>query len=132
MAVKIKRHMGWINSGSKINIKIDGETVDTLSENDCVYVTLPEEASVIEFRLFGMKSRKVKVSENDTIKIQAARLNKFISIFLLGMISLSYIIPEGYRVAVIISIISLLIITNFFLHSFKIDIAHGDSYDEFY
>lgn len=58
MAVKIKRRMGWINSGSKMHIKIDGKTVDELSENDCVYVTLPEKESIIEFRLFGMKSRK--------------------------------------------------------------------------
>lgn len=112
-----------------MHIKIDGKTVDELSENDCVYVTLPEKESIIEFRLFGMKSRKVKVSENDTIKIKAALLNKFISIILLGMIVFSYILFEDNQLVGNIFLILLLIISNYFLHSFKIDVVRGDSCD---
>ena len=70
MSVKISRKTGWLGSGTRIQVKINGEKVAKVSEGQSIEVDLPNEKAYLRASQSGVKSNGMEVDNGDHIEIK--------------------------------------------------------------
>lgn len=73
MSITIKRNTGWIGGFSKIQIKLNGEKVAAVMQNQQVEVELPDNKAYIETNQFGTKSNEIEVKDGDILEITTTK-----------------------------------------------------------
>lgn len=124
MSVIIKRNIGWIASGSRAVIKLNGEKVAKVSENQQVKIDIPNNNAKLKVSLVGVKSNEFEVKDGDVIEITPTKWYKNISkaILILGplLVFISALSPSAWSVFIITSgiafLISLFLIDGFHLN----------------
>ena len=123
MSITIKRNTGWQGTGSKIQIKVNGEKADSVMENNSVDIELPEGKAHIKVTQFGIKSNEIVVKEGDIIRITSTRLAKMSFPLILIIQALTIFIPNlTYRLTIFFILCALIIISIFLFNGFHLSV----------
>ena len=79
MAITIKRNTGWTGIASKIQIRLNGEKVASVEQNQHIEVEIPEDKAnlqVTQLGFLGSKSNKIEVNDGDVIEITSTTFLK--------------------------------------------------------
>ncbi len=120
MSIIIKRNTGWIGSLTKVQIKLNGEKVVSVKENQQVEVELPNDKTYIKATQFGTKSNEIEVKDGDILEITTTKWYRMsIPITIIVFLFNNFIPDSTYRIATLIiavlSIISILLIKGLYL-----------------
>lgn len=121
MAITIKRNTGWIGSISKIKIKLNGEKVASVVNNQQIEVELPDNKAFIKAVQQGVKSNEIEVQNGDILEIKTTLWNKASLPLIIVLLSLSNLIFDSTHQIIadifiaIFSIVSILLIDGFHL-----------------
>ena len=121
MSITIKRNTGWVGSGSKIQIKLNGEKVASVKENQQVEVELQNDKAFIKAVQFVAKSNEIEVKDGDILEITATKWYKIsipvilVAFLLKKFTSESIYITTIINSIVVLSIISILLIDVFYI-----------------
>ena len=122
MSVLVRRNTGWQGSASKIQIKINGEKIDSVGDNQEVNVRLPDGKAQLKVTQFGVKSNEIEIEDGDIIDITVTRWHRMsFPIQVIAMFFL-FISPNfEYKTSLIFFIGILYIISLVFLEGFSLD-----------
>lgn len=127
-SITIKRNTGWIGRALDIQIKINGEKVARVMENQHIEVEIPDEKAYIRATQLGIKSNEIEVKDDDTIEITATWWNRTGFIFSLFILLLMNLIPNReYRISFIIIVSVLYIISTFLFNGFYLNVLIEDN-----
>ncbi|WP_440895416.1 hypothetical protein ACS127_12720 [Amphibacillus sp. Q70] len=130
MSVTIKRKIGWAGSGSRAVIKLNGEKVAKVSENQLVKIDIPNNDAKLKVSLMGMKSNEFEVRDGDIIEITPTKWYRNMSkaVLILGpLLGFIYILsPSIWKVFVIICWIAFLI-SLFLIDGFHLTVLGDNS-----
>ncbi|MCB2299591.1 hypothetical protein [Clostridium tagluense] len=123
MSITIKRNTGWQGTGSKIQIKVNGEKAYSVMENNSVDIELPEGKAHIKVTQFGIKSNEIVVKEGDIIRITSTRLTRMSFPLILIIQGLTILIPNlKYRLTIFLTLCALIIISIFLFNGFHLSV----------
>ncbi|MBU3129930.1 hypothetical protein LGL55_19540 [Clostridium tagluense] len=123
MSITIKRNTGWQGTGSKIQIKVNGEKADSVMENNSVDIELPEGKAHIKVTQFGIKSNEIVVKEGDIIQITSTRLTRMIFPLILIVQFLTIFIPNlKYRLTIFFILCAFIISSIFLFNGFHLSV----------
>lgn len=74
MSIKIKRNTGWLGTASKIAIKVNGEKVAKVSNNQEMDIEIPDETAQLKTTHFMEKSNEIKVNDGDVVEITTRKI----------------------------------------------------------
>ena len=121
MSITIKRNTGWIGSAAKIQIKLNGDKVASVNENQQVEVKLPNDKAYIKATQFEIKSNEIEVKDGDIVEITSKKWYQMsLPVIIFVIFSMNFISNSTYRIAALISvcvlyIISILLMDGFYL-----------------
>lgn len=122
MSVLVRRNTGWQGSASKIQIKINGEKIDSVGDNQEVNVRLPDGKAQLKVTQFGVKSNEIEIEDGDIIDITVTRWHRMS--FPIQVIAMFFLIISPnfeYKTSLIFFIGILYIISLVFLEGFSLD-----------
>lgn len=116
MSITIKRNTGWLGLASKMQIKVNGEKVARIKENEHAQVELPGDRAYLQATQSGVKSNEIEVKDRDIVEIRSTKLYQMSSPFLIITMTILNILIRNstYRLIVII-IIGILYTVSLFL-----------------
>lgn len=121
MSIRIERNTGWMGMGSKIQIRVDGEKIASVSENQYVQVELPGDKAHLKVTQFGVKSNEIEVKDGDIVKIMSKRWYRMsVPLLISIMIFTNLILDLKYRLIVIV----LYIISSYLIDGFYLEVSN--------
>lgn len=81
MSIKIKRNTGWLGTASKIAIKVNGEKVAKISNNQEMEIEIPDETAQLKVSQTGMRSNEIEVQDGDVVEVTTSK-STFVIFFL--------------------------------------------------
>lgn len=121
MSITIKRNTGWIGSISKIKIKLNGEKIASVTNNQQIEVELPNNKAFIKAIQLGVKSNEIEVQDGDILEITTTKWNKASIPLIIVVLPLTNLISDSTHQIIanisiaILSIASILLIDGFHL-----------------
>ena len=123
MSITMKRNTGWQGMGSKIHIRVNGEKVDSVMENNSVDVELPDDIGHIKVTQFGLKSNEIVVEDGDIIQITSTKWFKMSYPLIMITFILTIFLPNlTYRLTVFFIVWLLLVISVYLFNGFQLSV----------
>lgn len=94
--ITINRQTGFIGVGLGMSIKVDGEKVEKISENQTREVALTHDKATVKVRQLGIKSNEIEVSGGEHLILKTrpwvkyAIILLFLSFLIISLISFSW------------------------------------------
>ena len=110
MSITIKRDTGFTGMGSKVQIKINGEKVASVINNEQVDIELHEVKARLKVTQFGVKSNEITVNEGDIIKITTTSFNRISMILMSIVIIVANFIPNLTYKLITFTFVSILLV----------------------
>ena len=110
MSITIKRDTGFTGMGSKVQIKINGEKVASVINNEQVDIELHEVKARLKVTQFGVKSNEITVNEGDIIKITTTSFNRISMILMSIVIIVTNFIPNLTYKLITFTFVSILLV----------------------
>lgn len=120
MSVTIKRNTGWFGMGVKIAIKLNNEKIAKIGYDQEIKLDIPSEDAQLKVSQQGTKSNGLVVKDGDVIEITTSKW-----IYLLVLLPAFLVMLPIFSVDIVTRgffMIILLIISIFFINSFKLKI----------
>lgn len=123
MSVSIKRNTGWFGSGSAIVVKINGEKVTKVANEQQIEVFFTEDKAELLVPQTSGKSNVVEVSDGETVEITSTRWAK-VNLFLptICIFSTNLISSSMFRTLSIIIIVIFFISAAFLMKYFHLTV----------
>lgn len=86
MSVTIKRKTGLLGVASKMSIKVNGEKVTKIANEEVVDIDIDAESTLLRVTQFGTRSNQIEVKDGDVVEINTTKI--YYIIFLFPFISL--------------------------------------------
>lgn len=86
MSVTIKRKTGLSGVASKMSIKVNGEKVTKIANEEVVDIDIDAESILLRVTQFGTRSNQIEVKDGDVVEINTTKI--YYIIFLFPFISL--------------------------------------------
>ncbi|WP_188204618.1 hypothetical protein [Desemzia incerta] len=86
MSVTIKRKTGLSGVVSKMSIKVNGEKVTKIANEEVVDIDIDAESTLLRVTQFGTRSNQIEVKDGDVVEINTTKI--YYIIFLFPFISL--------------------------------------------
>lgn len=86
MSVTIKRRTGLSGVASKMSIKVNGEKVTKIANEEVVDIDIDAESTLLRVTQFGTRSNQIEVKDGDVVEINTTKI--YYIIFLFPFISL--------------------------------------------
>lgn len=86
MSVTIKRKTGLLGVASKMSIKVNGEKVTKIANEEVVDIDIDAESILLRVTQFGTRSNQIEVKDGDVVEINTTKI--YYIIFLFPFISL--------------------------------------------
>lgn len=86
MSVTIKRKTGLSGLASKMSIKVNGEKVTKIANEEVVDIDIDAESTLLRVTQFGTRSNQIEVKDGDVVEINTTKI--YYIIFLFPFISL--------------------------------------------
>ncbi|WHZ31716.1 hypothetical protein QNK01_09560 [Desemzia incerta] len=86
MSVTIKRKTGLLGVASKMSIKVNGEKVTKIANEEVVDIEIDAESTLLRVTQFGTRSNQIEVKDGDVVEINTTKI--YYIIFLFPFISL--------------------------------------------
>lgn len=86
MSVTIKRKNGLLGVASKMSIKVNGEKVTKIANEEVVDIDIDAESTLLRVTQFGTRSNQIEVKDGDVVEINTTKI--YYIIFLFPFISL--------------------------------------------
>lgn len=86
MSVTIKRKTGLSGVASKMSIKVNGEKVTKIANEEVVDIDIDAESTLLRVTQFGTRSKQIEVKDGDVVEINTTKI--YYIIFLFPFISL--------------------------------------------
>ena len=115
MTIKIKRKTGSIGIMPKFNVKINGEKVGGLENEEILELEIPDERAVLQLSHLGIKTNEMPIKDSDRLEVSTTTwgiYGTFVVIFLF-MVSQLFV-PGIIRYGIIL----LYVITAYLLNGF--------------
>lgn len=127
MSITVKRKTGLWGSGSNIQIKVNGETVTSIAENQQVEIDLPQDKAHLKVSQSGVKSKEIEVKDGEVLQITPTRWYRMNFPLLIVVVALLNFIPGFYRLIMIFLLSSFLISLLFLINGFYLKVLeNGD------
>lgn len=109
--------------GSKIHIRVNGEKVDSVMENNSVDVELPDDIGHIKVTQFGLKSNEIVVEDGDIIQITSTKWSKMsYPLIMITFILTIFLSNLTYRLTVFFIVWLLLVISVYLFNGFQLSV----------
>lgn len=125
MSITIKRNTGWIGYASKIHIKLNGEKVASVMNNQHIDIELPDGKAYLKVTQDGVHSNEIEAKDGDILEIIQTRWYQisfplFIIVLFLTIVLRNYIPNLKYMLMIqffvgISILVSLFLIDGFHL-----------------
>lgn len=86
MSITVKRRTGLMGSGTRMKIKINGETVEKIAINETKEIELPDETATLQLSQFYSYSEKLEVKDGQSVEVSTKETAKLLVLLLLLMI----------------------------------------------
>lgn len=86
MSVTIKRKTGLSGVASKMSIKVNGEKITKIANEEVVDIDIDAESTLLRVTQFGTRSNQIEVKDGDVVEINTTKI--YYIIFLFPFISL--------------------------------------------
>ena len=86
MSVTIKRKTGLSGVASKMSIKVNGEKITKIANEEVVDIDIDPESTLLRVTQFGTRSNQIEVKDGDVVEINTTKI--YYIIFLFPFISL--------------------------------------------
>lgn len=129
MSITIKRRTGWQGMASKIQIKVNGEKVASISHNQQINVSFPDEIVHLKVTQFGVKSNEIVVKDGDIVEITPTLWYRLsYQLFVAGMI-ITLFIPnfDTYKSIFRIILSLFLLISSYIINGFTLNILDSSN-----
>lgn len=123
MSVTIKRKTGWIGSGSKLRLWLDGVETASIYEGREVEVDLPQGKSTLSATQLGVKSNRLQVESGDVIEITSTRWMRWSSWFALLLSAITGLFMKqdlSVRIGILVGVGVLAILSFRFINGLKL------------
>lgn len=121
MSITVIRKTGVFGMGAGISIKVNGQKISRITENQQLEITIPNETARIKVSQHGVKSNELTVQEGDTIEIRTSiwsYINPFLLILIPIFLRSTSSIPTS--TSIIFTFAALIIINLFLMNGFRI------------
>ncbi|MGP6140205.1 hypothetical protein [Jeotgalibaca sp. A127] len=108
MSVKITRKTGWIGLLVSVKIRINGDKVARINDNQTIEMELPTEEAMIQVTQQGFRSNKLQVKKGDKLMIQMRKSAKIIYLLMSFTPLLSILFLSGYEHQFLIGLVAIL------------------------
>lgn len=122
MSIIIKRNTDWMGSGTFMTVKVNGEKVAKVGNNQKIELDIPDDSVQLSVSQMGSKSNTIKVEHGETIEITTNKWSQRIFILFNFGLAASQIfvheLPKKYIIfaaIVIIGLLSYLFVDSFIL-----------------
>lgn len=116
MSITIKRNTGFVGSAMKINIRINGEKISSVYNNQTLNIEIPDGENYLKVGQFGLKSDELKVKDGDVLQITHTMWHRWVIPFAIIIEALTIFIPNStYRLPVFFILLSLIFVITFLL-----------------
>ncbi len=124
MSITIYRKTGWMGSGSKIDIKMNGEKIGRIEENQEVVVNLSERNGTIKVTQWGIKSNELEVQDGDRVKIKPTPfyIASMPLILLLNFMNI-FIHDFEYKTVVFLMILFFIVFSMYYFNMFNLELV---------
>lgn len=123
MAVSIKRNTGFMGSGIKMTVKINGEKVAKISQNQQIELEIPGDEATIRVSQLGIKSNEVKIKDGKKLEITTKDwMKNGLIFFLIALFLISIILNLAY--IIIASLVLFILFTSiyFLIDGFQLQV----------
>ncbi len=122
MAITIKRRTGWQGMASKIQIKVNGEKVASISHNQQIDVSFPDEIVHLKVTQFGVKSNEIVVKDGDILEITPTLWYRLGHQLFVAVMIITLFIPNSdtYRSIVLIILSLFLLFSSYIINGFTL------------
>ena len=121
MSITVIRKTGVFGMGAGMSIKVNGQKISRITEDQQLEITIPNETARIKVSQQGMKSNELTVQEGDTIEIRTSiwsYINPFLLILIPIFLRSTSSIPTS--TSIIFTFAALIIINLFLMNGFRI------------
>ncbi|TJX15435.1 hypothetical protein E9840_03295 [Tissierella creatinini] len=125
----IKRRTGWQGRASKIQIRVNGEKVASISHNQHIEVDLPAEKVHLKVTQFGVKSNEIEVKDGDVVEITPTLWYRLSYQLFVAVMIITLFIPNSgtYRSIVLIILSLFLLICSYIINGFTLNILDSSN-----
>ena len=129
MAITIKRRTGWQGMASKIQIKVNGEKVASISHNQQIDVSFTDEIVHLRVSQFGVKSNEIVVKDGDVVEITPTLWYRRSYQLFVAVMFVTLFIPNYYEYrSIFLIILSLfLLISSYITNVFTLKILDSSN-----
>lgn len=122
MSITIKRRTGWQGMASKIQIKVNGEKVASISHNQQIDVSFPDEIVHLKVTQFGVKSNEIVVKDGDIVEITPTLWYRLGHQLFVAVMIITLFIPNSdtYRSIVLIILSLFLLFSSYIINGFTL------------
>lgn len=122
MSITIKRRTGWQGMASKIQIKVNGEKVASISHNQQINVSFPDEIVHLKVTQFGVKSNEIVVKDGDIVEITPTLWYRLGHQLFVAVMIITLFIPNSdtYRSIVLIILSLFLLFSSYIINGFTL------------
>lgn len=127
MSITIKRNTGWLGAGSAIIVKINGEKIAKVANEQQVEYFPTEDNVKLAVSQSGGKSNVVEVSDGETVEVTSttwAKVSVFLPIFCI--FSTNLISNPIFRLISLVAIVLFFIIASFSMKYFHLNVLSSE------
>lgn len=127
MSITIKRRTGWQGMASRIQIKVNGEKVASISHNQQIDVSFTDEIVHLRVSQFGVKSNEIVVKDGDVVEITPTLWYRRSYQLFVAVMFVTLFIPNYYEYrSIFLIILSLfLLICSYIINGFTLMILEN-------
>lgn len=127
MSITIKRNTGWIGYASKIHIKVNGEKVASVMNNQHIDIELPDGKASLKVTQDGVHSNEIEAQDEDILEIIQTRWYQisfplFIIVLFLTIVLKNYIPNLKYMLMIQIFVGISILVSMFLIDGFRLKV----------
>jgi len=122
MSVTVKRNTGWVGSGSKLRLRLNGRETASINEGRMVELELPPTRATLSATQLGVKSNRLEVESGDIVEVTSRGWLRYAWIIMLAIpiIGLFTDLKLSVNIGIIVALGFLFILSLRFIDGFRL------------
>lgn len=118
MTTKITRKTGIIGTVARLTIRVNGEKIAKIANNETLELNLPEEKSYLKVTQAGSKSKEVEIKRGGTYQVTTNSWSKNILLLFILTMVFSHFFQDSLMKTTIVIILLLAVVISCFVFNF--------------
>lgn len=129
MSVTIKRKTGTLGMGTKFSVKVNGEKVSKIANEESIELDIKEDNTLLRVSQFGSQSNQIEVKNGDVVEVTTTKL-AYIAFFIPFIFIIASNIVESiyYTTSTLIIMLLLMLFILFTFNSYRLKVI--DNYEQ--